>query len=85
MNVKPGDLFEWVYKYDNSPAVKDEELYSQTMEKYVLCVGVYLCIGVHGQHIYWISDKGLFHACANAFAKRAIVVFALIIPRKVES
>jgi len=85
MKIKPGDLFQWVCKYNSSPSLKDEELYSQTMEKYVPCVGVCLCIGMNDNVIHWVSNKGLFHAHVHkTFAKRAIVGFALVIPYRIE-
>lgn len=62
MNIKPGDLFEWVYKYTNTTVLKNEVLYSFTMNKYVPCYGMCLCIGINKDIIHWISDKRLFSA-----------------------
>jgi hypothetical protein len=60
MNIKPGDLFEWVYKYGAERIRKDENLYSTVMKKYVPCTGRCLCVGAKGEIIYWISASGLF-------------------------
>jgi hypothetical protein len=61
MNIKPGDLFQWVYKYGNSPVVKNEELYSHKMEKYVPCSELCLCIGLSDVDIFWVSKHGVFY------------------------
>ncbi len=60
MNIKPGDLFEWVYENDNSSVDKGVELYSYTMSKWVPCSGLCLCVGVSVNIIHWVSDNGLF-------------------------
>lgn len=62
MSIEPGDLFEWVYVGDNSPAIAIEEVYSNTMQKWIPCSGLCLCIGINHNKIHWTSDKGLFHA-----------------------
>jgi hypothetical protein len=63
MTIKPGDLFEWVYAREpRERAIKIEELYSNTMGKWIPCSGLCLCIGVSRINIHWTSDKGLFHA-----------------------
>ncbi len=64
MNIKHGELFEWVFGGDNVVVPLHEELYSYTMEKYVPCGGWCLCIRIENNIIHWISDKGLFHAHA---------------------
>lgn len=65
MSIEPGDLFEWVYKDNNSSVNEYEELYSYTMDKWVPCSGLCLCIGMNDDIIHWVSDKGLFHARAD--------------------
>ncbi len=65
MNIKPGDLFEWVSTYTNAPVQMGEELYSAIMEKYVPCDGICLCVGINNGVIHWVSDKGLFWARTN--------------------
>ncbi len=62
MNIKPGDLFEWVYKGNNTPVLKDEELYSYTMRKWILAGGLCLCVGIDENIIHWVSGIKLFHA-----------------------
>lgn len=85
MKIKPGDLFRWVYKYDNSPTRLNEELYSHTMEKWVPCAGMCLCIGINENIIHWVSDKGLFHTYVDKIRRsRTRVTAGRAIPRKIQ-
>lgn len=82
MNIKPGDLFEWVYRCNNKSVLHNEKLYSYTMSKHVLCSGVCLCIGINDNIIYWFSNNRLLHArVTTAEARFALATWA-IIPRK---
>ncbi len=71
MKIKPGDLFEWVYKRDKSPVREGEELFSFAMGNWVSCSGVCLCVGVNDAIIYWISDNRLYFVGDNAGKWRA--------------
>lgn len=85
MKIKPGDLFEWVYKYNNSPVVKDEELFPGVNVNLIPCFGLCLCVGFKGDVIYWVSNKGLFYSSASkSSAISSGYLGYLVIPRKVE-
>lgn len=85
MNIKPGDLFEFVYEHSNSFVHKDEELWSDMMKKYVPCSGVCLCIGINQNDIHWVSNRGLFNVRPpQAFHfSRALRAWSLVVPRKI--
>lgn len=88
MNLKPGDLFEWVYKDDNSSVAEDEELYSYIMGKWVLCSGLCFCVGGNHNVIHWVSNNGLFcgpREPSEAGRLQSRRAGYAIIPRKVES
>ncbi len=78
INPGPGDLFEWVYKYNNSP-VNRGEMYSSLMKKWISFVGLCICIECKDDIIHWISDKGFFYSDRIRNGR-----FATVIPRKVE-
>ncbi len=82
MNIKPGDLFEWVYMFNNASVQIGEELYSYPMGKYVPCSGLCLCVGINADIIHWVSDQGLFRA--DEPARGIFRIEQLVIPRKVE-
>jgi len=66
-DIKPGDLIEWVYAYDNELVVEDEELWSRIEKRYVP-IGrnlVHLCISVENSVYSWLNEKGLFRAHMN--------------------
>ena len=81
--IKPGDLFEWIYKGNNLSVFSEDELYSYAMEKYVPCSGLCLCVGISADIIYWVSIKGLFHT--RDVAEWSKLGWGLIIPHKVQS
>lgn len=57
--MKPGDLFEWVYKSTLKSVRKNEKLYTSLMNKWVPCDGLCLCVGVNKNVVYWLSKHGL--------------------------
>ncbi len=86
MNIKPGDLFEWIYKddNDNSPVVKNEKLYSYAMEKWVPCGGLCLCIGINENIIHCVSANGLFHVWGDYPSPALPLARSMfVIPRKI--
>lgn len=83
MNIKPGDLFEWVYKDNNAIVLQGEQLYSDSMKKWITCSGLCLCIGTNKDIIHWVSDVGLFRARANEVSWS--FPHAMVIPHKVQS
>ena len=64
--MKPGDLIEWVYTDDGSPAVPREELWSSIEKRWVLVGGAHLLIALADGILTWLplhaSHKGLLHA-----------------------
>lgn len=85
MNIKPGDLFEWVYTGDNSPTIKDEELYSHILVKWIPCNGLCLCVGLNDKVIHWISNNWVFSAFVAPSPPGIRRGLGPVIPRKVES
>ena len=63
-DIRPGDLFDWVYKNTNEPVLPNEKLFSTAMDCWVPIGGPepMLCIGITDEMIVWVSAKGLFHA-----------------------
>lgn len=62
MNIKPGDLFEWVCLDGEEPVLCGERLWSYTMRKWLIIEDrLCLCVAVNNQIIYWISNRQLFH------------------------
>ncbi len=68
MNIKPGDLFRFVYVHDNSPVIKNEELYSYSMGKWVPCGGLCLCVGINTDNIHWFYGGQLFRVRPHTFS-----------------
>ena len=64
LDLKPGDLFDWVYKSANEPVLPNEELWSSLMDQWVPIDGPepMLCIGIMDEVFVWLSVKGLFLA-----------------------
>jgi len=62
LNIKPGDLIEWVYEYDNELVVENEEIWSMIEERWVPIGSsfVHMCISVENETISWLNEKGLF-------------------------
>jgi hypothetical protein len=69
--MKPGDLIEWVYKYNSSTVSSDEFLWSSTMKDHVPIGGINLLVLVDENKITWVNDKGLFHARVDDVALEA--------------
>ena len=63
-DIRPGDLFDWVYLQNNEPVYYNEKLFSTAMKCWVPIGGPepMLCIGITDEMIVWVSAKGLFHA-----------------------
>lgn len=61
MNIKPGDLFEWVYTCTHLPMKVGEEIYTFSMKKWVPGDGLCLCISIKDNMVYWVCRDGLFH------------------------
>ncbi len=64
MNIKPGDLFEWVYTHNFHSIREPKEMFSYSMKQFVPCGGWCLCVAVHDDMIHWfsLSTQGLLHA-----------------------
>ena len=66
--IKPGDIIEWFYGYDQR-RVDDRELcYSNTMTQWIPIGGSMLCVGVADGVIFFLRKEGLFHARADETA-----------------
>lgn len=84
MNIKPGDLFQWVYRRDNKPARQYEKLFSHSMGKHVSCSGVCLCVGINNDIIYWVSSKVLLQARITLGPPTPMATW-WIIPQRIQS
>lgn len=51
MNIKPGDIFEWVYKHVQHALAPSEKIYTFTLNTTVPCRGLHLCVGLINDHI----------------------------------
>jgi len=66
-DIKPGDLIEWTYKYNNKLVVENEILWS-SIEKRYIPIGskyVHMCIDLNDETYSWLNEKGLFRACVD--------------------
>ena len=84
LDLKPGDLFDWVYKSANEPVLPNEELWSSLMDQWVPIDGPepMLCIGITDEVIVWLSAKGLFHARVDDTNPLLIVMMEVpVVPR----
>ncbi len=66
MNIKPGDLFEWVYADDYTRPRKGAALYSDLTQEYFFCTNIYLCIGIKDGVIYWIFNNRILYTRLNS-------------------
>lgn len=57
MNIKPGDLFNWVYTNSTAKTGQNTMIFSCAMQTYVPTYGTCMCIGVH-DHIFWWLHNG---------------------------
>lgn len=64
-NIKPGDMIEWVYKYDLSPVGSREICWSQSMRQWVPINGIMLLLSISIDEnkcdIIFLGKEGLFH------------------------
>jgi len=61
--MKPGDLFQWVYKDDNTPIVDgipNMNMWSTTMQRFVPIGGIALLVSVTGDTYTWLYRKQLY-------------------------
>lgn len=65
MNIKPGDLFRFVYLTDNDD-VKSDEIFSGQMNRWISCDRMCLCIGLDKKNIYWIDSDNKI-CCIRSF------------------
>lgn len=61
MNIKPGDIFEWVYKHVQQALAPSEKIYTFTLNTTVPCHGLHLCIGLANNCIIWLSNTGIIY------------------------
>jgi hypothetical protein len=64
MNIKPGDLIEWVYRTKNETVCKDETLWSSQEQKWVpIGSGLtHKCVFCDEKTYKWSNQRGLFRA-----------------------
>jgi hypothetical protein len=60
--MKPGDLIEWCYKYNNKSVCFNEYLWSTTMKCYVPIGTISLLLHIDKETYSWQNSKGCFHA-----------------------
>jgi len=62
LNIKPGDVIEWIYTCDNELVVKDETLYSSIERNYVPIGSnlFHVCISIDDETYSWLNKNGLF-------------------------
>jgi hypothetical protein len=68
--MKPGDMIEWVYKFNKSPVLSSEELWSTPMQRWVPIGKPALLVGLTFEQYFWLLPKGLFHARVNDIRRR---------------
>ena len=57
--MKPGDLIEWYYKYNNEAVDKDERLWSSVMKCWVPIEEVSILLYRNDKTYGWINSKGV--------------------------
>ena len=62
LNIRPGDLIEWLRPYNGSDICEYEEMWSLTMKKYVPIGKLALCIHVDDDVYSWLVDGRVFNA-----------------------
>jgi hypothetical protein len=73
--IKPGDIIEWFYVYNQQRVVDDELCYSDTMKQWIPIGGSMLCAGVTGKTMFFLRKEGLFHARVDeTFARPVMTV-----------
>ncbi len=64
MNITPGDLFEWVYLHTTESVPSNAETFSTTLNKWIPCDGLCLCVGqirlLGYDRIYWVLRNKLY-------------------------
>ena len=65
--MKPGDLIEWIYDYNLSPADEREMLWSTVEMRYVPigCELVHMLISCDNMTYSWLNGRGIFCASVN--------------------
>ena len=65
--MKPGDLIEWIYDYNLSPADEREMLWSTVERRYVPigCELVHLLISCNTETYSWLNQRGIFSASVH--------------------
>ncbi len=87
-NIKPGDLFEWVYKRNNEHVHMGEELYSYALAKRIPCAGLCLCVGINDGVIYWISNERLCFVGTDEASPTQVGTWGFseeVVPQKIKS
>ena len=78
-DIRPGDLFDWVYKNTNEPVQPNERTWSSPMDQWIPIGGPepMLCIGITDEVIVLLSAKGLFQIrVGEIFSCRRCAVYA---------
>lgn len=62
--LKPGDRIEWAHKQNGNSVIKNETLWSSTMNHYVPIGSslVHTLVSIDDGQITWVNEEGCFHA-----------------------
>ena len=81
-NIVPGDVIEWVYKFDGVAVLSNEELWSSTMECWVPIGGTALLISVDDETYSWLGPEGFLRARADdTLGSKHVLLHVAVLPR----
>jgi hypothetical protein len=60
LDLRPGDLIEWVYQGVNTLDVSEELLWSSVMLEFMKPCRVSLLVNIDEEKISWLNENGLF-------------------------
>ncbi len=87
--IKIGDLFEWTTVHTGDKHVyKNVKLYSSTMQSWIPCDGLCICIEYKEGILHWVSTEGLFHTHTEIEKSGNLPLTRygyFVFPRKIES
>jgi hypothetical protein len=83
--MKPGDLIEWYYKYNNDVVFENEMLWSSTMKRLVPIGIISILLHQDDKTYSWKNSKGCFHArVSNLRAQFGLPELRLVFPHERE-
>ena len=65
--MKPGDIIEWTYEYNNKPVARREILWSTCMNRWAPIGSglVHVLVSIDKEQISWLNEEGCFYARVN--------------------